>query len=378
MVMQNVIDCNDCECTGWEKNEFICEDCDGKKIAFDKKTINIDIEKGSPDGYRFTFFGEGDQAPKAQNGDLIIELVIKKHQYFRREGADIYYKQDLSLLEAISGFKKIIPTLDKMENLLIETTTIVQHGEVKVITGRGLPFFNSPKRYGNMFIEFIIIFPSFINEEKLKLVEDLLSERYHSIDKKVEEEKESYVLSNFNLKISNTLDPSSPKYSKNKPKSEDVQKHFQKFLKPKGDGVKPEHRALAKEQPRHIAGSQPEQHEPRNPVALGDPGQKDCDDCDGSAPPDQRVADCGDGRRAAGSATFVKEGGWANHEQPGERVCRVRVTRGEVDVKVVCALVVLPEGDERVWVRSFAVTPVADKPARPARQVGCEGQWHGH
>jgi len=52
----------------------------------------------------------------------------------------------------------------------------------------------------------------------------------------------AYVLSNFNLKISNTLDPSSPKYSKNKPKSEDVQKHFQKFLKPKGEGLKPEPR----------------------------------------------------------------------------------------------------------------------------------------
>lgn len=51
----------------------------------------------------------------------------------------------------------------------------------------------------------------------------------------------AYVLSNFNLKISNTLD-SSPKYSKNKPKSEDVQKHFQKFLKPKGEGLKPEPR----------------------------------------------------------------------------------------------------------------------------------------
>lgn len=49
----------------------------------------------------------------------------------------------------------------------------------------------------------------------------------------------AYVLSNFSLKINNTPDSSSPKYSKNKPKAEDVQKHFQKFLKPKGDGVKP-------------------------------------------------------------------------------------------------------------------------------------------
>lgn len=48
----------------------------------------------------------------------------------------------------------------------------------------------------------------------------------------------AYVLSNFSLKLNGSLD-SSPKYSKNKPKSEDVQKHFQKFLKSKDEGLKP-------------------------------------------------------------------------------------------------------------------------------------------
>jgi hypothetical protein len=49
----------------------------------------------------------------------------------------------------------------------------------------------------------------------------------------------AYVLSNFNLKISNTLESSSPRYSKNKPKPEDIQKHFQQFLKPKNENLKP-------------------------------------------------------------------------------------------------------------------------------------------
>lgn len=48
----------------------------------------------------------------------------------------------------------------------------------------------------------------------------------------------AYVISNFSLKLSNTLD-SSPRYSKNKPKAEDIQKHFQQFLKPKNENLKP-------------------------------------------------------------------------------------------------------------------------------------------
>lgn len=47
----------------------------------------------------------------------------------------------------------------------------------------------------------------------------------------------AYVLSNFQLKLSGGSD--TPKYSKVKPKSEDVQKHFQQFLKPKGEKPKP-------------------------------------------------------------------------------------------------------------------------------------------
>jgi len=46
----------------------------------------------------------------------------------------------------------------------------------------------------------------------------------------------AFVLSNFSLKLLNTND--NPRYSRNKPKSEDIQKHFQKFIKPKGEKPK--------------------------------------------------------------------------------------------------------------------------------------------
>ncbi len=47
----------------------------------------------------------------------------------------------------------------------------------------------------------------------------------------------AYILSNFSLKINSNNE--FPKYSKNKPKPEDIQKHFQQFLKPKGEKPKP-------------------------------------------------------------------------------------------------------------------------------------------
>lgn len=46
----------------------------------------------------------------------------------------------------------------------------------------------------------------------------------------------AFVLSNFSLKLLSTND--NPRYSRNKPKAEDIQKHFQKFIKPKGEKPK--------------------------------------------------------------------------------------------------------------------------------------------
>jgi hypothetical protein len=47
----------------------------------------------------------------------------------------------------------------------------------------------------------------------------------------------AYILSNFSLKPNDS--PNHPRYSRNKPKPEDIQKHFQQFLKPKGEKPKP-------------------------------------------------------------------------------------------------------------------------------------------
>lgn len=210
MVIQNAVDCKDCEGTGWESNEFICEDCNGDKISFEKKTIVVSLEKGSPDGYRYTFIGEGDQKINTKDGDLIVELVVKKHRLFRREGADLWYGLNISLLEAITGITKIIPTLDDIERIEISTKLgeVIQSGDVKAIIGKGMPFFNRPNKFGNLFIEFNVVFPEKIDEKKLALVEEILKNRNHDkLDDEKENnnvDKECYTISDFKPENVNT------------------------------------------------------------------------------------------------------------------------------------------------------------------------------
>ena len=195
-IMQSSVDCEDCEATGWQKNQFICEVCKGKRSSFEKKSILVELEKGMPDHYRFTFYGEGNQQYNIEDGDLIVEIIIKKHKYFTREGADLYYTCDLTLLESITGFKRIIPSINGMERIEISSAEPIQQGEVKVILGKGLPFYNKNYSSGNLFVNFNVVFPTKLDELKLELVEKLLPERLNS--KPNQDKKENvYYLSDF-------------------------------------------------------------------------------------------------------------------------------------------------------------------------------------
>jgi len=49
-----------------------CKTCNGKKVVKEKKIIEVDIDKGTPDKYEYKFHGEADEYPGMEAGDVII------------------------------------------------------------------------------------------------------------------------------------------------------------------------------------------------------------------------------------------------------------------------------------------------------------------
>jgi DnaJ family protein A protein 2 len=112
-IIQQTISCPDCKGEGHViKEKDKCKDCKGEKAMQNKKLIEVEIEKGAPDGKRYTFTGESDEMPDIEPGDIIIELAQEKHKKFIRKGADLVYNLDISLLEALNGFKIVFEHLD--------------------------------------------------------------------------------------------------------------------------------------------------------------------------------------------------------------------------------------------------------------------------
>jgi DnaJ family protein A protein 1 len=113
MYQQIHTSCRECDGNGEKINpKDMCKTCNGKKIVHERKILEVHIDKGMEDGQKITFYGEGDQSPGLEPGDIIIVLEEKEHTLFKRKEMDLYMKMELTLNEALTGFKRSIKTLD--------------------------------------------------------------------------------------------------------------------------------------------------------------------------------------------------------------------------------------------------------------------------
>ena len=118
-ILQSQQTCPDCRGEGYViKDQDKCPGCKGNKVKKESKVLKVMLDKGAPDGKRYTFEGESDEVPDCEPGDIIIEIKIKKHDLFQRTGADLTYVADISLLEALTGFELLITHLDGRKVLI--------------------------------------------------------------------------------------------------------------------------------------------------------------------------------------------------------------------------------------------------------------------
>lgn len=83
------------------------------KTVQERKILEVNIDKGMASGHQISFRGEGNQEPGSEPGDIIIQLEQRPHSIFRRDDNDLYMPLELTLSEALCGFRKTITTLDE-------------------------------------------------------------------------------------------------------------------------------------------------------------------------------------------------------------------------------------------------------------------------
>ena len=204
-ILQSQQTCPDCRGEGYIiKNEDKCTACHGQKVNRESKTLKISLDKGAPDGKRYTFEGESDEQPGYDPGDVVIEIRIKKHKIFERSGADLTMKADISLLEALTGFQLLITHLDGRKVFIkSKKGEIIKPGMMKTVKECGMPFFDHPTRFGNLYIKFNIKFPKSLKDEQKSAITKLFPQIMNQI-KDIDKIKEKYFMTEYNENFTNT------------------------------------------------------------------------------------------------------------------------------------------------------------------------------
>ncbi len=132
--------------------------------------ISVKIPAGVKDGQKIRLAGKGEAGIMGDPGDLFITLKVKPHDYFKREGDDIYLELPITVDEAILGADIIIPTLSGDISLTIPPGT--SSGQKLRLKGKGAPR-HKKRGHGDQYVIPKIVLPKKIGENEKQLAEEL-------------------------------------------------------------------------------------------------------------------------------------------------------------------------------------------------------------
>ena len=156
-----------------------CTTCRGKGKVRRNQKIKVKVPAGIDQGQAIRVAGEGCVGSNGgPNGDVLVEITIKRHPIFRRDGMDVYCEVPITFTQAALGAEIQVPTLDGKTTFTIPEGT--QTGRQFVISGKGIPQVNNPRRRGDHRFVVTVETPTRLSREQ----KDLLRQLEESMDGK--------------------------------------------------------------------------------------------------------------------------------------------------------------------------------------------------
>jgi molecular chaperone DnaJ len=150
-----------------------CVSCNGQGRVMKEVSREVSIPAGVDTGMRLCLRGEGEAGMNGgPRGDLYVDIEVKKHALFQREGQDLMYRLPVTFAQAALGAEIEIPTLKGRETMKIKPGT--QPGEINRLRGMGMP---DPRggngRVGDLLVEVQVEIPRKLTSEQEELLRKL-------------------------------------------------------------------------------------------------------------------------------------------------------------------------------------------------------------
>ena len=171
MQMQSTTTCPSCSGRG-KIVKTPCNTCRGKGKVRRTQKVRIKIPAGINQGQVVPIRGQGNVGSNGgPSGDLLVEIYLKKHPIFTRQGMDVFCEVPITFTQAALGAQIEVPTLDGKATYEIPEGT--QTGRQFTMSGAGIPQINNPKRRGNQYFTVVVETPTKLTKEQKELLQKL-------------------------------------------------------------------------------------------------------------------------------------------------------------------------------------------------------------
>jgi molecular chaperone DnaJ len=148
-----------------------CPACNGQGRIKKNKTLEVKIPAGINEGMRIRSSGNGEPGSNGgPPGDLYIEIRIKQHDIFERDGDDLHCTVPVGLTTASLGGSIEVPTLGGKAEIEIPEGT--QHGKTFRLRGKGIKGLRSSYP-GDLYCHVAVETPVRLTEHQRKLMREL-------------------------------------------------------------------------------------------------------------------------------------------------------------------------------------------------------------
>ncbi len=155
-----------------------CDKCAGSGRVTRERTLSVNVPAGVEDGTRIRLSGEGEAGMRGgPAGDLYIFLSVKPHPVFQRDGADLYCRVPISMVQAALGGEFMVKTLDGTESR-VSIPEGAQSGRQLRLRGKGMPILRS-RDCGDLFVQLNVETPQSLTRRQRELLAEFEQESSH-------------------------------------------------------------------------------------------------------------------------------------------------------------------------------------------------------
>lgn len=165
--IQQAVVCETCQGSG-KVPEKVCTVCKGKGTERTRQSITLKVPAGIDDGATIRLAGRGEAVGGGTRGDLYVNVRVKAHKKFTREGDIILSDEHVSMVQAALGTEIDVDTVDGTVRMKVPAGT--QSGTDFKLSSHGVPHLRGSGR-GAHIVRIVVDIPTKLTKKQREILE---------------------------------------------------------------------------------------------------------------------------------------------------------------------------------------------------------------